>query len=346
MHDWSIDDEKVAEFENTCLKPFFPHCRPASVSAFGAGDVKKFGYAHIELSDDHNHIKGTPYEYKKPYLFLHYTSLNSLFSILKEGKIRMYNLQSMDDKHELNYAVDKLELKYRDEWEREWMNDGYYALSMVERDVETSKKSLDLWRRYGNDGKGVAIEFKFATRYRWEWNSFYLSKVLYGDSEFDFLLRWRNSIKKFEKETGFQIQGQNKMLHQLKAYHKRYPYHTEKEVRLIYSLQGLTTINETKLQKSKKSYERIHPDASRFSSPTDYFELELDYQKNRSFPNFSRVEEKFIKRIYPQVSISKIIFGYRIRRSEAYELYTHLGEHYKDKYPQIQFEDSTLTADF
>jgi hypothetical protein len=89
--------------------------------------------------------------------FIHFTSLKSLYSILSENAIRMYDLTCMEDSTEFNFLAsdfgfDKSKTKY--------IKKNIFIFSMCHINVFKSKNILNLWRLYGKNGNGCAIEFE------------------------------------------------------------------------------------------------------------------------------------------------------------------------------------------
>ena len=69
---------------------------------------QKFTFRFWRLPDENYKLKNTPFFYTQQNDFIHFTSLEGLYSILNTGYIRLYNLVNMDDKLELDYAKQKL----------------------------------------------------------------------------------------------------------------------------------------------------------------------------------------------------------------------------------------------
>lgn len=337
-----IDDENVERFKKRCIEPFFPNARPVTISGIGPASMEKFGSVEIEFGSSFENLIGSPYQYTDSYKFLHFTTLKALLNILKEGRIRMYNLREMDDPRELNYATENLGIKYTCKYEKAWKTDGYYALSMFKKSIEKQKKSLNAWRTYGDDGNGVALELTFHKKHAQYWHGFALSRMYYGEKGFEHFKQFQNAYKHFQEEVGFGIDNFDELFNLVWGFHKTGTYTTEDEVRLLYTLRGLTVYSDALLDKRKKEHPAIHLDVTSKKMPTDYFELQLNYDGWKQWKNHPYIKPQEIKQIYPAVSISKVIFGYRLSEKQKKSIFYALAE----MHPKIRFEDSTLTPDF
>ncbi len=341
----SIDENMVNEFVEKCLKPFFPFATPAGVSVMGPAEVEKFGYVNMEMAADFEKLKSTPYFFDGVYKFHHYTSLKSFFGIMRDQKIRMYNLMDMDDQKEIRYATENLKIQYRGEYERKWKQDGYYSLSLVNPKLERSKSSWDLWKNYGDGGHGVALELSINKRYAADWMNFALSKIYYGESTFQFINDFRKAYSEFYSRSNFSIEGFQDLFKMIHAFHKSESYKNEREIRLVHTLHGLGVYSEKCLIETKRRV-RIKPDVNSRSRLTDYYELELNYNGWKRFKDDPEIDSILIKRLYPSVKISRIIFGPRLTMKEKFEISQVLSKEFSIHLEGVSILDSTLTEDF
>ena len=87
-----------------------------------------------------------------------YTTMGTLFEILKSGRIRLNSIISMNDKTETSFLLDLM--KNYDEPTETAELATMRANSTHIISFSTDTDNLDMWRWYGDDGKGVCMVFK------------------------------------------------------------------------------------------------------------------------------------------------------------------------------------------
>ncbi len=98
-------DEKDSVFDHDAIKHFYhdvlnqllPNARHKSLGHFGSPKTKRASQIDLDLADSNKINLNSKYFYTKKYTFIHYTSIPVLLNIIKEKKLRMYNLHGMDD---------------------------------------------------------------------------------------------------------------------------------------------------------------------------------------------------------------------------------------------------------
>jgi len=336
----------VDQFIEECIKPMFPNCSVVSSgSGLVPGNMKNPPIRDLQFNTNNKHYVGSRYSFNRTHKFLHYTSLKGLFGILDSKELRMYNLRQMDDPNEVSYVLDALNLTSKSEYTTSLVKDGYYCLSMVEPKVEKFENSLDLWRRYGDDGRGVAIEIEFPKSHVKYWTQYHLSRVHYGDSGLIELRDWLDKCIQFMKANRLNLENLDSAMRIAKACHKREIYRLEKEVRLIYSLRRLLHVSDYKIVEMKQNDSNIHFDLSGSRKPTDYHTLEIESERWKNYTQLKGIEvtKKEAIRNYPQVKIKSVVFGYRIPHHEAGELCQFIHENLDKK---VRFYDSPLRRYF
>jgi hypothetical protein len=167
-----------------------------------------------------------------------YTSLSSIFETAKNKTIRMNGLAGMNDTTEANY-VDNY-LKETDLNLHEELPQTIAAINkrFILCCTELNDELLQ-WRLYGDDSKGVCIEFKINRNLLIQRNDlgkhdFYLGKVKYADSDHKHheLELIKEIIDEVRKTLHVEIRFT--MLYVWKHFFKPYEYAYEKEVRLLY----------------------------------------------------------------------------------------------------------------
>lgn len=160
-----------------------------------------------------------------------YCTLETLFQMLSNQNIRMYGLAGMNDKSEYKYACDCFLRGNQPTEETEDSINRTYVLSCSS--IE-QKDSLEMWRLYGDDGKGVCLIFDVDKPKA----PLLLAKTIYeftrerGRKQID--KRWQ-LLKQLTTELQdiglpLKINNPNKWL----PFFKSGDYYYEREVRLLY----------------------------------------------------------------------------------------------------------------
>ena len=156
-----------------------------------------------------------------------YTTLESLYLTLSTSQQGMCSLIGMNDKSEVNYADEYLELSDgRTAYDKKKEND-FFILSCVEEDPQ-EQESLTMWRLYGDNTEGVRITYKPDTMT----DGFKFGKIYYGSDKdkhpgLDF-------IKAMQSTKIGNVYFRFMHLDYWKHFFKHHDYAIEKEVRLLY----------------------------------------------------------------------------------------------------------------
>ena len=113
-------------------------------------------YLRNEVSDEI--LKAFIPERSKEQFVGKYTTMKTLFEILKSGKIRLNSIISMNDKTETSFLTD-LAKNYDEPTETAELT-AIRANSTHIISFSTNTDNLDMWRWYGDDGKGVCMVFE------------------------------------------------------------------------------------------------------------------------------------------------------------------------------------------
>lgn len=330
-----IDSNKIEMFlDNVLRRNLLPKATHSFASAFGRADMDKSTYAKVELSPSYGLFQKSMYYYNRPLKFIHFTSLKNLVNIIREEKLRMYSLVGMDDKYEFEYAQNVLG-KPKNEFLTNRSKSQIYCLSMCKYNLEELQKSLQLWRYFGDDGRGAAIVLDFESKYKYEWFNYVLGEVHYGDKKLNKLRKTVEAYYEFEKANNFKVSGFNKMFHKINSFHKDDIYRDEKEVRLVYSADQDSIF---------KKHEKINTDITSRGTLTSYKELPIN-PLSLDVVNQESIEYR-LRKINPVVRINKVVFGYRVSKDTAWECIDVLKP-YLNKYSyQPIFENTPLKDKF
>lgn len=152
-----------------------------------------------------------------------YTTLEGLAAILMSGKIRMNSIVSMNDKTETDFLSEHIK-NYREEHEQDY--DKYlFADKEFITSFTTRIDELDIWRLYGDNGRGICMVFE-----RKDKKNDGLYKISYINPETDLakVVELLDALK--EKGVRFRLNLLQKYRHFL----KHVDYNTEAEYRVLH----------------------------------------------------------------------------------------------------------------
>lgn len=168
---------KFEDFHQTVLRKYFPNARKSTIGGlYRFDDEGPYSEANFGLHLGNNLIKNTTFQPRNANRFIHFTSLESMLSILKEQVIRMYSLETMNDPSEMSVFVrDRPELapKVNNYKKNIWV------FSFCNAIVEDNLSSLHMWREYSSNGKGCSFEFKFQPGIDYDYFQFIIAKISY-----------------------------------------------------------------------------------------------------------------------------------------------------------------------
>lgn len=266
-------------------------------------------------------LKDTPFYLDSENDFIHFTTLDALYSILNTGFLRLYNLNNMDDKNEMEYAFRELAFKGSTEKAKEQL----YCFSMCSsKEVfsgNTKEQEHLLWKLHGRDGHGVILRVKIENNLKWYF--YHLSKVYYGTDNF-------GSIKSFNSNIDNQILDPK-----ICCFIKNPIYKFENEVRLIFDNMNPVTVTDSDNQ---KIYPVTFPDKLHKPVNTFYFQIQiLNFYKNENDPIYLAPNMQGMNYEVPKIKITEIIMGYRYSDRDFEEIKSKLDNKYADI--KIRFTD-------
>ena len=166
----------------------------------------------------------TLYKNNYPPDFYHYTSLQTLFSILTTGKIHLSALTGMNDKTEIGFVNKFMDVNTVDPYSSVSMDyhNEHFIISFSGR-----KDDFNQWRLYGDDGKGVCLKFSTNPQIP-AYKNVLVSSVTYDLNVFSLI---KNCLRDFRENLniGFGIYAVNYW----KFFYKDPDYKDENEVRLL-----------------------------------------------------------------------------------------------------------------
>jgi hypothetical protein len=276
------------------------------------GNAKQVSGAFYTPSNQYRDLEGSKYYHKGPYRFIHFTTLAATQSIISERIVRLYNLHNLNDPREFSFAGNQI--ASTPEVKKE-ARDNLYLISMCNSSLLSRKDSshveFNMWRLYGDNGNGIAIEFDFEHKEfsPMEWKDYFIGKLHYGDPSRKEIKKLGGLIKKLENIKPKVIVD----LGQIICFRKSKLYELEEEVRLLFDARNDKGIGVTKFTDANgiDVSPKIKPDISKSASKkadVKYLELPI-YHANHT--------PVWAPSLIPVPKITRITLGYQYADSKS-----------------------------
>jgi hypothetical protein len=297
---FSALSEGFQKFYDEVLSADFPCIKPKA-SAYWGNEIYSGARFDGELSLN-NLFKGSPYQYEGSNDFIHFTSCESLDSILRSGFMRASEFRHLEDKNELKYGMEIVQPQI-DQIEMNEVNDlkqSLFTFSMCRFDSKTLQNKY-MWTEYSGNGCGVAVRFKLNKP---EHHSFAIGSVLYGDDNLSILEKIKTRAECFAQEGHLFPRNFIDLLTPICAFHKKSSFVLEQEVRLLFRHKKapFEKHNDVSIYE-----ERNCNDSLRYFKEIPLWE-KLKNNANRS--NKYSIDEW--SKVFLNVQITDIYFGNRI----------------------------------
>lgn len=152
-----------------------------------------------------------------------YTSLDTLFVMLNKGTYRLNGIVGMNDKSEIDYFDKECPIDNSGSSVRE-LNETYLSSCSYLKD------DLTMWRLYGDDAKGVCMEFEIVPSNE-RYSNFVLAPVNYAQKK-----GGHTALRMLKALSDSKIRFTE--LNKWKHFFKPYDYNVEKEIRLMFLDNG------------------------------------------------------------------------------------------------------------
>lgn len=314
---WADSRNLRDEYLKEVVQPLLPNAH------FGytlqAGDYKTTSNTFNGSLSSDGIFKNSNYEYEGEERFLHFTNLTSLDAIIKSGHFRMSDFTNLSDKTELNYASDifndnpyfKIQ---KDKIEEEKKK--LFCLSVCENKLDTIQNTF-MWNEYGKKGSGVIIDFSLNCS---ESHRFSIGHIKYGQEELKVVEDLKQRLIKFSQENTFKPNNAVQMITALLAFHKSLKYKSEKELRILFTKNGLELV--------KTEYPTIEPTRNSRNQTTSFNKVFLEGRNTLSKSNES---------LFPEIKINRIILGYNLTYEEKEGAIILLNS-LKNNYEKLDFD--------
>lgn len=199
-----------------------------AINSIRAGNENEVHGVHFSISAENKDLSNSEYYYRGTSHFLHFTSLLAIQSIVTEKNIRLYNLNNLNDPREYSFAGDLITFNKEDKTNAK---NNIFLLSMCQMELLNSTETeFNMWRLYGANGQGVAIELNFEESPSQNWRDYFLSKVHYGSNSKTNLKELNKLLKQLDKEKPKVSVD----LGQIVCFHKSRLFGLEEETRLLF----------------------------------------------------------------------------------------------------------------
>jgi hypothetical protein len=182
-------------------------------------------------SFENEYFRQILHENESLYKVYRYTSLDAVFSILKNNSFRMNGIVGMNDTTEVNYVDNYLNKRTQDFKQATWQTIEALNKRFISS-CSSKKDDLTQWRLYADDSKGVCLVFNVM---HGSLNSkFILEEVNYGQKadqhdDLDKIILLKDYLQK-ELNVDFRFLTLNTWKH----FFKPFNYSVEDEVRLLF----------------------------------------------------------------------------------------------------------------
>jgi hypothetical protein len=212
------------------LHAILPSARPWRIEADRL--FLKDNYEFTFDFDPSKLLEGSPYEYKGNNDFLHFTTIQNAFRILKDGHIRMSEFRNFTDQKELAFAAQAFTNSPHWEYEQpklDAIKNQIFALSACEYNENTLVNPY-LWEAYSHKGTGACLRFKLTTPASTQLN---VGKVHYGINGLSPVIALRSAISKM-MENGIPVpKNLYELFAEIFAFHKVRKFEVENEIRFF-----------------------------------------------------------------------------------------------------------------
>jgi hypothetical protein len=290
-------------------KKYFPELEFSSHFAIYSGEEPES--ADITLKNESTAFKN---KYKFKNRFVHYTSIDALFSILTSQELRLYNCNNLNDDFELTNSLEKLGFEMVKEDMKKFRNE-FFVFSANEVLNDENIEDFNLWRLYGDNGNGVAIEFEILNSED-SWDNVFYGKVSYGafNNSYDEMKSFVGFHQEFNKKYGL-FNNIPSIIPAIAFHFKDEIWNVENEIRLIAHCsfdQNDFSVKPFRIKNNILNYTIKHV-LNKSGKPTAYVSLPLILDEGINRISEVAKDEQFAIDFYkciPHLKINKIILGY------------------------------------
>lgn len=211
-----------------------------TINSTRAGNQKQVHSARFFIPPENKYLSNSEYFFKGKLSFIHFTNLFAIQSIISERNIRLYNLQNLTDPREYSFAGNLITFNNENKIDAQ---DNLFLLSMCQPQllINSPEIEFNMWRLYGSNGQGIAIELSYEENKSINWKDYFLSDVQYGASSKTMLKELSKLLKQLDSEKP-QVSVD---LGQIVCFHKSSLYKLEQETRLLFDARKLKDVGHS-----------------------------------------------------------------------------------------------------
>ncbi|MBU2268285.1 MAG: DUF2971 domain-containing protein [Bacteroidetes bacterium] len=336
-------------YERTLLRNYFPNFVLKGNSNFnlkveGIKGINNLNGSLPSLFKNRN-LYQSPYYLEDKTDFIHYTSVEAVFEIIKSNQLRLHDLSKVNDPKEIIY-IDDEKTSQKLHKDNITFNENSkdakdlsrkrksFSLSMCEIEDFEKPDTFSMWKEYGKSGEGAALILNVDGIHRYDWYNFHISKIHYGN-ENSLIKDYFNKHQQFLIDNKVSFLNFKNFITPVLAFHKSKYYEAEKEVRLFTRLPYYSINNSIE----SEFLDLFSRDYS-LSDKNNYKSfINLNLRNDYNYKDYNHLNFKNI----PSIKIEKIILGYKHTIKESVDLENHLNHLNKKRdLPLVKVEISHL----
>jgi hypothetical protein len=328
----------LSSFEKE-IKNILPGNKFGHSSFWGGESDDSFGNLNFEFAIKQDVLENTVYQIQGEKQFIHYTSFQNLFHIINSEKIRLSDLNQLNDPKEFDFLIEKWNLELSNK-EIELFKRSLFVFSMCNY---TEDDDFNLWRLYGDNGKGVGIVFELLNE-SFDWYNFMLGKVSYGNLDAEKKLSELIKISNYYKTKGLNQNRISGIVGMLLLLHKNEIWSIEKEFRIfsfldydIHALQPIGLMSHYFFDSNKVSFSL---NSSGIESTWLFNDLYQNKDQHYQYSNIDKKDTEIFLKNTLRLRIKKIILGYNVSQSVYHNLFKLMLRSKKDDNSSIEIEFS------
>lgn len=298
-------DEKIELYLEGARK-FFPNLETSSVFSMVGSSEPMSG----EIEFRSQFINEITLK-ESPLQFIHYTSLLSAMNILNSGNIRLYNCLNLNDPSEINYLLKNSPINFTEKEVEKYKREHFILSGSIYK--SKNDEEFNLWRLYGDQGKGVGIVFEVDNKIG-NWGSVFLHNVVYGtnNEQYEKIIKFLHFHKEFD-ETHRLFNNIPNIISLLSTGVKNEMWSIEKEFRIVIKLllDKHSNLPEESISNNSLITSRLNHELKPNGKMVSYVELPLhlnDYKSRVVETPFSKEKIDLIDYV-PNLKVNKLILG-------------------------------------
>lgn len=237
--------------------------------------------------------------------FIHYTSIPALIEIFNAGNLRMFNCHNLNDPYEIEHGLNLFGLTLSTH-EINIFKRNHFVFSACE--YEENRDDFNMWRFYGDSGKGAGIVFEIEYGDEDYKNSgVHIGKVQYGENNesIDLLKKYFTFHSEFDKEHHLFQSSLPNLFPLICSFFKNEIWQIEKEIRIVANCKMIDnyTADDVIFGNNFNTHlkETLKTTLNKKSELVSYLELPI-----------KAIENPKSTELCPKIVIKKIVLGYDV----------------------------------